>query len=660
MPHHPERADGFAPGFNAVHPSNSCSKGNIMHYQVRRIVMGLLPLALVLIVSLQPPAAFAQGTAFTYQGLLSSNNAVLTGNFDFQFNAYPNSAGTGGPLNSSPVTVAGVGVTNGLFNVTIDFGAGIFTGNATWLAISVRSSGAGIYTPMSPLVELNPTPYAIYAESANTVSLLTDPGTENFFAGPSAGNSSNPGTYNVAVGPYAFQWPTSGSDNVAIGYLTLANNSSGSANTATGFEALEYNSLGFGNTADGFQALNANTTQSQSTAVGYQALFMSTGGQNAALGYRAMLNDTSGSQNVALGGGALEANTSGSQNTATGFQAMNVNQTGGFNTADGYQALFYITSGSNNTATGYQAMFGNSFGGNSLGSTADGFRTLWLNGGINDTAVGFCALSNNLTGSNNTAVGYNALCNNGSGSYNIAIGQEAMKMNTSGINEVAIGYQAMENGDGLRYSTAVGYQALQSATGGPNNGDNNTAVGYEALSTITAGQGNIAIGEYAGTGIGYSANNNIDIGNPGMPTDNNAIRLGNEYIQTATYLAGTVYANGVVLTSDRNAKENIQPVDSREILDKVAAMPVSRWNYKRTDHTAHIGPMAQDFYAAFATGPDDKHIGVIDEGGVALAAIKGLNEKLEQQNQEQNAEIRELKQNLADVKALLQSLNNNK
>jgi hypothetical protein len=54
-------------------------------------------------------------------------------------------------------------------------------------------------------------------------------------------------------------------------------------------------------------------------------------------------------------------------------------------------------------------------------------------------------------------------------------------------------------------------------------------------------------------------------------------------------------------------------------------MPITRWRYLNEDvDKRHIGPMAQDFWAAFGLGDDDKHIGTIDESGVALAAIQGL------------------------------------
>ena len=61
-------------------------------------------------------------------------------------------------------------------------------------------------------------------------------------------------------------------------------------------------------------------------------------------------------------------------------------------------------------------------------------------------------------------------------------------------------------------------------------------------------------------------------------------------------------------------------------------MPVSKWEYKDALGESHIGPMAQDFYAAFGLGATDTGISSIDAGGVALAAIQALNQKLVEQN----------------------------
>ena len=77
--------------------------------------------------------------------------------------------------------------------------------------------------------------------------------------------------------------------------------------------------------------------------------------------------------------------------------------------------------------------------------------------------------------------------------------------------------------------------------------------------------------------------------------------------------------------SDRNAKRDIVGVDDGRILAKLAALPVSEWSYDSEGRVRHIGPMAQDFYAAFKVGEDNRHITTIDEDGVALAAVKAVH-----------------------------------
>ncbi len=114
--------------------------------------------------------------------------------------------------------------------------------------------------------------------------------------------------------------------------------------------------------------------------------------------------------------------------------------------------------------------------------------------------------------------------------------------------------------------------------------------------------------------------------------------------------AGAVTAASFNPTSDRNAKENFEPINSREVLEKVAALPITRWNFKQDKTSEHIGPMAQDFHAAFGTGSDDKHIATVDADGVALAAIQGLNQKME----EKDREIQLLKQRLEMLERVLQ------
>ena len=86
--------------------------------------------------------------------------------------------------------------------------------------------------------------------------------------------------------------------------------------------------------------------------------------------------------------------------------------------------------------------------------------------------------------------------------------------------------------------------------------------------------------------------------------------------------------------SDRNAKQDFVPVSSSQILDEVLQLPISKWSYKDDPTTRHVGPVAQDFYGTFKIGTDDRHIAPIDEGGLAFAAIQGLNQKLEEKNSE--------------------------
>lgn len=82
-----------------------------------------------------------------------------------------------------------------------------------------------------------------------------------------------------------------------------------------------------------------------------------------------------------------------------------------------------------------------------------------------------------------------------------------------------------------------------------------------------------------------------------------------------------------ISASDRDRKENLAPVNPRDVLARLVAMPVQHWNYKDDDAgTPHIGPTAQDFHAAFGIGRDDRHIAMVDADGVALAGIQGLHE----------------------------------
>ena len=98
-------------------------------------------------------------------------------------------------------------------------------------------------------------------------------------------------------------------------------------------------------------------------------------------------------------------------------------------------------------------------------------------------------------------------------------------------------------------------------------------------------------------------------------------------------------------------------MDPLTILQRLAEMPVSEWRYTNESASVkHLGPTAQDFKAAFNLGSDDKAIGTVDESGVALAAIQGLNEKVDARDEkiaEQAGEITDLKTRLARLEELI-------
>jgi hypothetical protein len=111
-----------------------------------------------------------------------------------------------------------------------------------------------------------------------------------------------------------------------------------------------------------------------------------------------------------------------------------------------------------------------------------------------------------------------------------------------------------------------------------------------------------------------------------------ALQFWNSTLRLSVDYNGNVSATSITPSSDRNLKENFQPVNALDVLAKVAALPITKWNFKEDSGTTHLGPMAQDFYGTFGVGPDDKHISTVDADGVALAAIQGLNLKVESEN----------------------------
>lgn len=129
---------------------------------------------------------------------------------------------------------------------------------------------------------------------------------------------------------------------------------------------------------------------------------------------------------------------------------------------------------------------------------------------------------------------------------------------------------------------------------------------------------------------------------------------GVEEITKVLRLAGAKSQDGSAPPSDRNLKENFAPVDGRDVLGRLAAIPIETWNYKSEDPSVrHMGPMAQDFARAFGLGEDDKRIHMVDASGVALASIQALYEMVLKQKSEMadlQREVELLKSELEEVR----------
>jgi hypothetical protein len=313
-----------------------------------------------------------QGTAFTYQGQLQNDGGPATGNYDFTFSLYNNSGTNTGQVGST-LTILDVGVTNGLFVATLDFGAN-FPGSSRWLSIGVRTNGSASFTALSPLQELTPAPYAIYTANSGTAANFTGlialsqlplAVVTNNAVDATLSNATLTGTLDLSsnviinAGTNLFLASDAHSNLFAgPGAGNLSTGSAGGAyNTVFGTQTLTSNISGVGNSAFGLFALGYNTAGSANTAYGYGALYGNTnGGFNSAYGALALDDNGSGSNNIAMGFLSMAGNTSGSQNAAVGVSSMSSFYAGSNNVAAGYNALGSIGTADNNTAIGYNAL----------------------------------------------------------------------------------------------------------------------------------------------------------------------------------------------------------------------------------------------------------------------------------------------------------------
>jgi hypothetical protein len=226
-----------------------------------------------------------------------------------------------------------------------------------------------------------------------------------------------------------------------------------------------------------------------------------------------------------------------------------------------------------------------------------------------------------------------------------------------GFWSTALGANTTASGDG---STALGVGTTASGIVSTALGSNTTASGdfTIAMGRLASTNGHLGAFVY-GDASGFStlnatADNSlvVRVQRVWFGKSGDQVYTAGRYIETST---GAYLSDGGdwVNASDVNRKKNFRDEDGEAVLQTLSGLPIPSWSYRAEDPSVrHLGPTAQDFYAAFHLGDSDKAIGTVDEAGVALLAIQAL----ERRTREQATAIAALRAELAAVRAVLDSL----
>lgn len=375
--------------------------------------------------------------------------------------------------------------------------------------------------------------------------------------------------------------------------------------------------------------------------------------------------DTTTATYATVGGG--RGNTASAEYTAVGG--------GRNNTAEKSNAT--VSGGRNNTAGQTNATVG---GG--IGNEATEADTT-VGGGRSNTATETAATVSG--GNSNTAGGEQSFVGSGkenrAKSPNAAIG--------GGFDNVALGWQtAIAGGYGNRtfddQCTVAGgasNQAGSDDSGGDDATDPaNQTTDNDTHATVGGGQENVASGSYAtvpGGRQGEARNDGSFVwadstdatfasdqsGPGGSPTGADTFHVratgGVRFVTSldpnddpngGQYLSGG--GGSWQSVSARAAKQHVDPVDPESVLDDVASLEVSTWEYEANAGVRRMGPMAGEFYEAFGLGDDPETIGHVDADGVALAAIQGLADR----GDDRDERIAELEATLANKDERIETL----
>jgi hypothetical protein len=670
-------------------------------------------LLLVLSTISHPLSACAQGTAFSYQGRLTDGANPANGSYDLRFTVFgdpvaPIQVGLPRTNNAVPVT-NGLFTTildfgQGWDNQPRWMEIAVKPGGSTndFLALSPRqlvgaaprsvyALSAGQY---SGPIDNSQLPNVV--ARLNAIQSVTGPWSFD----PQAGNPPFSVSSPVLV-------PNLNADMLDGLHSSAFWKSGGNAGTTAGTDFLgttDYQALEF--KVNGARALRLEPNASGGPRVigGSPINFVWPTVVGATISGGGALNWFSGAVSNSIGnhgdfatiGGGLGNLCNGTACTVAGGEAntsiaMNGATVGGGygNNSGGNYAT--VAGGSANTNTGtFSTVSGgdenkitrnhSAIGGGSQNAVTGDYAT--IGGGLQNSISGFYAAVGGGSLNTISALGSYAtipggLGNTASGQFSFAAGRQAKALHSGSF--------VWADSPGVDFSSSAANQFLIRAAGGVGIGLTNPAAHLHLYSTDnpttlriqspgTPGFGRIEFvsnprgdvfewrpgyiqstdnGGFTG-GLGFFVNGtgsgntfgNMEV----MRIVNGKVGIGTNDPQQSLVVVGNIQVTGTINPpSDRNVKRDFASVDSRAVLEKVAALPIQTWAYKQDPATRHLGPVAQDFKAAFGLGSDDKSISTVDADGVALAAIQGLNQKLDQKE----TEIAQLKERLEKLERLM-------
>ena len=590
---------------------------------------------------------------FTYQGELRVSGVPIEGNHDFRFRLY--AVETGGSAIGPTLTLDDVPVSEGVFSVFLDFGAASLASQPRFLEIDVRSSGSGSYQTLVPRTRLSTTPYAWAA----AVALEDSVDGASIVAGSVGSDEIDPSAVQRRVanacpgGQFIRQIDE---DGTAVCGSAAGGGSAwllgGNAGTSAGSDFV-------GTTDDQALVIGSN---SQPVAR-FEAIPLASGPTDFTANIRMGSPGNSiqpGVRGATISGGGLPPTEAGS--------IVNPNRvTDHYGTVGGGQANVAGNDDGNTGNHAWATVGGgvDNFAGREASTVGGGSTNFVL--GVNSTVAG--GFENFITdkgatisgGEENRAAGTTSTVSGGFN--NTASGQDSVVAGgafnaSTGAQSVVVGGE--ENCAGGSYSWAGGRRAK--VRPGVLSGDPGFACAGVALSSNNSGdQGTFVWADAQSADFVSTGNNQFLVRAAGgiyLGDDSSPSLPAGRFINTSS---GAHLTDGGTWTnsSSRALKTGFEAVDAGDILSRLLELPLTRWIYRESpEEGAHLGPVAEEFHAAFGLGADGTTISTVDASGVALAAIQGLNARLESENQALRAQnaaqdqaISELRRELAALRA---------